>query len=30
MKVTIVIYSTLPDNLGNGDLYISFRQPDGT
>jgi len=26
----IVIYSTLPDNLGNGDLYISFRQPDGT
>jgi hypothetical protein len=25
----IVIYSTLPDNLGNGDLYISPRQPDG-
>jgi hypothetical protein len=26
----IVIYSTLPDNLGNGDLYVSFHQADGS
>jgi hypothetical protein len=26
----IVIYSTLPDNLGQGDLYVSFRHQDDT
>jgi len=26
----IVIYSTLPDNLGQGDLYASFRLQDGS
>ncbi len=25
----LVIYSTLPGNLGQGDLYVSFRRPDG-
>ena len=25
----LVIYSTLPDNLGNGELYVSFRNADG-
>lgn len=24
----LVIYATLPDNLGNGDLYVSFRRKD--
>ncbi len=26
----IIIYSTLPDNLGQGDLSITFRRSDGT
>ncbi len=26
----LIVYTTLPDNLGQGDLYVSFRRPDNT
>jgi Tol biopolymer transport system component len=26
----IVFYSNLPDNFGQGDLYVAFREPDGS
>ena len=26
----LIIYSTLPDNLGQGDLYITFQKADGS